>query len=219
MDLEPARLLCPWGFPGKISSSRGSSQPKDLNPVSCISRRILYHGVTWEALFLGQITFYACKCLFVQFGFLYFPLFWSKRKSESVICSAMSDSLRPQGLGPTRLLCPWDFPGNNTRVGCNFLLQGIFVTQGSNLSLLHYRWILYSLSHQRSPFWSISSCKTQALSVSLELKASGKGEYLMATMTRLILGGSWCQWGLCLLSWDFVFSKSARISTTANAGP
>ena len=136
MDLEPARLLCPWGFPGKISSSRGSSQPKDLNPVSCISRWILYHGVTWEALFLGQITFYACKCLFVQFGFLYFPLFWSKRKSESVICSAMSDSLRPQGLGPTRLLCPWDFPGNNTRVGCNFLLQGIFVTQGSNPCLL-----------------------------------------------------------------------------------
>ena len=30
----------------------------------------------------------------------------------------------------TRLLCPWDFPGKNTAVGCHFLLQGIFPTQG-----------------------------------------------------------------------------------------
>ena len=39
-------------------------------------------------------------------------------------CSVMSDSLWPQGLKPTRLLCPWDFPGKNTGVGCHFLLQG-----------------------------------------------------------------------------------------------
>ena len=30
------------------------------------------------------------------------------------------------GMSPTRLLCPWDFPGKNTGVGCRFLLQGIF---------------------------------------------------------------------------------------------
>ena len=29
-----------------------------------------------------------------------------------------------------RLLCPWDSPGNDTGVGCHFLLQGIFPTQG-----------------------------------------------------------------------------------------
>ena len=34
------------------------------------------------------------------------------------------------------LLCPWDSPGKNTRVGCSFLLQGIFPTQGLNPSLL-----------------------------------------------------------------------------------
>ena len=33
-------------------------------------------------------------------------------------------------------LCPWNFPGKNTRVGCRFLIQGIFETQGSNLCLL-----------------------------------------------------------------------------------
>ena len=30
----------------------------------------------------------------------------------------MSDSSRPHGLQPTRLLHPWDFPGKNTEVGC-----------------------------------------------------------------------------------------------------
>ena len=32
------------------------------------------------------------------------------------------------GLEPARLLCPWDFSGKNTGVGCHFLLQGIFLT-------------------------------------------------------------------------------------------
>ena len=37
-------------------------------------------------------------------------------------CSVMSDSSRPHGLQPTRLLCPWDFPGKCTGVGCHCLL-------------------------------------------------------------------------------------------------
>ena len=39
-------------------------------------------------------------------------------------------------MEPARLLCPWDFPGKNTVVGCHFLLQGVFPTQGLNLGLL-----------------------------------------------------------------------------------
>ena len=35
----------------------------------------------------------------------------------------MSDSSRPHGLQPTRLLHPWDFPGKSTGVGCHCLLQ------------------------------------------------------------------------------------------------
>ena len=34
------------------------------------------------------------------------------------------------------LLCPWDSPDKDTRVGCHALLQGIFPTQGLNLCLL-----------------------------------------------------------------------------------
>ena len=53
----------------------------------------------------------------------------------------MSNYLRPYGLQPAKLLCPWDFPGKNTGVGCHDLLQGIFLTQGLNSHLLHFlRW-------------------------------------------------------------------------------
>ena len=37
--------------------------------------------------------------------------------------SVMSDSSRPHGLQPTRLLRPWDFPGKSTGVGCHCLLH------------------------------------------------------------------------------------------------
>ena len=39
------------------------------------------------------------------------------------VTSVVSDSVRPHGLQPTRLLRPWDSPGKNTGVGCHFLLQ------------------------------------------------------------------------------------------------
>ena len=48
------------------------------------------------------------------------------------------------------LLCPWASPGKNTGVGCHFLRQGIFPTQGSNLGLPHCRQTLYHLSLQGS---------------------------------------------------------------------
>ena len=55
------------------------------------------------------------------------------------------------GLWPARLLCPWNFSGKNTGVGCHFLLQGIFPSQGTNPGLPHCRWILYQLNHKGSP--------------------------------------------------------------------
>ena len=47
---------------------------------------------------------------------------------------------------------PTNFPGKSTGVGCHFLLQGIFPTQGSNPGLPHSRQTLYHLSHKGSPF-------------------------------------------------------------------
>ena len=65
--------------------------------------------------------------------------------------SVISNSLESHGLQPSRLLCPWHSPGKNTGVRCHALLQGIFLTQGSNPGLPHCRWILYQLSHKGSP--------------------------------------------------------------------
>ena len=60
----------------------------------------------------------------------------------------MSDSVRPHALQPARLPCPWDSPGESTGVVCHALLQGLFLTQGLNLGVLHCRQILSHRSHQ-----------------------------------------------------------------------
>ena len=69
--------------------------------------------------------------------------------------------MRPHGLQPTMLLCPWDFPSKNTGVGCHFLLQGIFPTQGLNPCLLHWQAEFLPLSHQGSPFNTLDQNKSQ----------------------------------------------------------
>ena len=55
--------------------------------------------------------------------------------------------LQPYGMQPARRFCPWDFPSKNTRLGCHFLLQGIFPTQELNPGFQHCRQILYQLSY------------------------------------------------------------------------
>ena len=60
--------------------------------------------------------------------------------SESISHSVASSSLWSHGVYLARLLCTWDSPDKNTRVGCHFLLQGIFPTLGLNPVLLHCIW-------------------------------------------------------------------------------
>ena len=60
--------------------------------------------------------------------------------------------LQPHAPLSTRLLCPWEFPRKNTGVGCHFLLQGIFLTQGSNPCLLHWQMDSLPLSHPGSHY-------------------------------------------------------------------
>ena len=51
------------------------------------------------------------------------------RFSRVRLCDLMDHS-------PARPVCPWDFPGKNTEVGCHALLQGVFSTQGFQPSSL-----------------------------------------------------------------------------------
>ena len=78
--------------------------------VLCIARRILNHWATREV----PIYMILCCC---------------------TVLSHFQLSATP-GTVIHQALCPLAFPGKNTGVGCLFLLQGIFPTQGSNLTLL-----------------------------------------------------------------------------------
>ena len=61
---------------------------------------------------------------------------WTWKWSRSVL----SDSLRPHGLQPTRVLHPWDFPGKSTGVGCHCpaLLKSLTNTPEPTSPSLHW---------------------------------------------------------------------------------
>ena len=108
-----------------MPSSRGSSWPRDWTQVSCTT------GEFFPLSHLGNpIYVNAMLCLVTQ--------------SCSTLCSPMDYS--PPGSSDHR-----DSPGQNTGVGCHALLQRIFPTQESNLSLLNYRQILYDWATQEAP--------------------------------------------------------------------
>ena len=83
--------------------------------------------------------------------------------------SLVSDSLRPHGLQPARLPCPWDSPGKNTGVGCHLLLQEIFLprdrTHSSCVSCVS-RWILYHRATWELCLAGIKSCSSDPLNLS-----------------------------------------------------
>ena len=68
-------------------------------------------------------------------------------------CSVMSTLCNPMDCSPPGTSVHGDSPGKNTGVGCHFLLQWIFLTQGLNPGLLHCRQILYQLNNE------ITTCK------------------------------------------------------------
>ena len=100
-----------------ISSSRGSSQPRDqthVSPVSCIGRWVLY--------LLGPPGK---------------PSSFSNSAPRMLSCFSHVRLCANHGLEPARLLCSWDSPGKNTGVSCHIFLQGVFLTQGWIPCLLH----------------------------------------------------------------------------------
>ena len=73
--------------------------------------------------------------------------------------SVISNSSRPYVLQPASLLCPRNSPVRNTGVGCHFLLQGIFLTQGLNphlLRLQHWQADSLPLSYLVSSYFRVN---------------------------------------------------------------
>ena len=102
---------------GDLGSGRSSGEGNG-NPLQCSCLRYAMERGAWWATVHGMtrdqpyIYIFILKiCRWVVFGFFEIP--WTVAHLQSTI------------------LCPWDFPGMNTGVGCHSLLQGIFPTQGS----------------------------------------------------------------------------------------
>ena len=110
--LQPVRLLCPQNFPGKNtgvgfhSLLQGIFLTKGLNSdLLCL--------LQWQvdSLPLSPLEIlYHCPAMLSH--------------------SVMPYSLRLHGLQPARFLCPWDFPGKNTGVGCLCLPPGNCLNPG-----------------------------------------------------------------------------------------
>ena len=131
-----------------ISFSRGSI-PEGLSLHLCIAGRFFTTEPPGKPKGMTCLSAYLDGSLYCSFlshlKHSRNPRFYYKSKILFVVVvsrSVLSDSLRVRELSPARPLCPWDFPGKNTGMGCHFPLQGIFLTQASNPSLLHRRQIV-----------------------------------------------------------------------------
>ena len=90
------------------------------------------HPFQWVGLFLDLPLPVDCDILIFP-GFSFCHPDHSLLRVCVLVAQVMSDSLRTHRLQPVRLL--WDSPDKNIGVGCHLLLQGIFLTQGSNPGL------------------------------------------------------------------------------------
>ena len=106
------------------------------------SEKAVYSYTMAETLAAGQ-RFPCFKFQLNSLCWVIWSLFeWAKPRFSWVSESKLLSQARlcdPVHCSPTRLLCPWDFPGKNTGVACRFLLQGNFPTHGSNPGLLHWQ--------------------------------------------------------------------------------
>ena len=116
--------------------------------------------------------------------------------------SVMSDSVTPWTVAHQAPLSV-GFPSKNTGVGCHFLLQGFFLTQGSNSHLLHWQAGSLPLGHQGSPWHIINTHYFLALGRENKAHYSLLTQFYRACFFSLLdnsnySGGMWLldNWGI-----------------------
>ena len=119
--------------------------PYLLNPFLCWWKFRLFPHLGYCKQFCNE---HWSACILSDHDFLWiYVQEWDCRIMVVVVLS-LSGTKYCNPMHPTRRLCPWDFAGINSGVGCISFSRGSSMTQGWNLGLLHCRWILYWLSHQ-----------------------------------------------------------------------
>ena len=88
--------------------------------------------------------------------------FGDRNNNKTILCvlSCFScvQAVQPCGLQPTRLLCPWGFPGKNTGVGCHALLQGSSRPRDRRTCVSCIgRQVLYHWHHLGSPYLRVTN--------------------------------------------------------------
>ena len=78
-----------------------------------------------------------------------------KKSDTTYMCAFIRKKMHMYGL-----LHPWNSPGKNTVVGRHFLLQVIFLTQGSNSCLLHCRQIIYHQATRETLIYGLKLINT-----------------------------------------------------------
>ena len=119
---------------------------------------------------------------------------WAVPKMCACVSRSVVSLYDSMDCSPPGFLCSWNSAGKNSGVGSHSLLQGTFLTQGSNTGLLHYRQLLYSLSHQHhltSSDPKMENSKYRVLGGWLQV--SGERELLVPPSTKGIFlpGLSW----------------------------
>ena len=126
--------------------------------------------------------------------------------------SVVSNSFQLRGLWVARLLGPWDFPGKNAGVGCYFLPQGIFSTQGSNPNLLHCRRILYHWAIIKGKQMRCALSQAGFLPRGTFQKYAGRRDPSRAWKSHWVgetEAGVWWGWSGCKL-WDKALNKKEQ---------
>ena len=85
-----------------------------------------WYQTVFKSIYLKFLESYYCSSNFYSYCCCYCCC--------CCVASVVSDSVRPHGLQPTRLLRPWDSPGKNTGVSCHFLLQCMKVESESEVA-------------------------------------------------------------------------------------
>ena len=119
-----------WGYYAAAAAAKSlQSCPTLCDPIDGSPSGSPVPGILGEGLgLLGERLGSSWPLATLEWVAISFSKAWKWKWSRSV-----SDSSRPHGLQPTRLLHPWDFPGKGTGVGCHRRGKSFFLLKSSTL--------------------------------------------------------------------------------------